>query len=171
MKEETAFRGLERALACLEKGLEGKEWLVGREGVSLGDLSVASALVPGFLLVIDEEVRGRFLGVVRWYERVVGWRGLGRLWGRRLLLRSGRVPQFRVMDIPYVQLLRYSFFSFSESCIATLGPCSSQTNGLYPSLFFALSMQKCLVMQLSQAFVLVSGGSPSLNTQNFRSSI
>ncbi|ODM19692.1 hypothetical protein SI65_04678 [Aspergillus cristatus] len=92
VKEETAFKGLERALGCLEKSLEGKEWLVDGEEVSLGDLSVASALVPGFLVVIDEEMRGRFPGVVGWYERVIGLEGVREAFGKKVFVEKRQGP-------------------------------------------------------------------------------
>lgn len=87
-KEEAALNGLERALGCLETCLEGKTWLGDGEGVSLGDLSIASALVPGFMLVIDEEIRGRFPGVMGWYERVIGVEGVREAFGEKIFIEK-----------------------------------------------------------------------------------
>lgn len=87
-KEEAALNGLERALGCLETCLEGKTWLGDGEGVSLGDLSIASALVPGFILVIGEEIRGRFPGVMGWYERVIGVEGVREAFGEKIFIEK-----------------------------------------------------------------------------------
>ena len=53
-----------------EKEGEGK-WLAGTEKASLADLAVCGSLYAGFLLYIDEEMRGEYPGVVGLYERLL----------------------------------------------------------------------------------------------------
>nr|P9WEZ8.1 RecName: Full=Glutathione S-transferase-like protein [Aspergillus aculeatus ATCC 16872] len=67
-------KGLEEALAVVERHLAvgEKEFLATEGELSLVDLTLASALFWAFMHYIDEEMRGRFPRVVRWYLRVVG---------------------------------------------------------------------------------------------------
>lgn len=79
--EKAAFGGMVKALDVLEAQLKGKKWLNGGEKISMADISVAGGLVWGFGMVIDQELRGKYTGVVEWYERVLEVEGVKEAFG------------------------------------------------------------------------------------------
>lgn len=91
-KEAVSMASLERGLACLEQCLEGREWLVDGEKLSLADISVASALIVGFMLIVDGEMRGRYPGVVGWYERLIETEGVKEVFGGKILVDKCKSP-------------------------------------------------------------------------------
>ncbi|KAL4965417.1 Alpha/Beta hydrolase protein [Aspergillus stella-maris] len=77
--EEKALEGLRRALACLEAHIASKkegEWITTAQALSLADLSLASSLYWGFMLIIDENMREEFPGATGWYKRVIAEEGV-----------------------------------------------------------------------------------------------
>src|SRR5699024_5839315 len=58
--ETSALTSLDRAVSTLETHLQGKEYYLAGGRLSLADISVASALVWGFSMVIDAEWRAKF---------------------------------------------------------------------------------------------------------------
>lgn len=65
-----AKEDLKRALAVLERHLLHRTYLVGNK-VTLADITVASALVYPFKLVLDKDFRKPFSNVVRWFTTIV----------------------------------------------------------------------------------------------------
>ncbi|RAH68495.1 uncharacterized protein BO66DRAFT_326781 [Aspergillus aculeatinus CBS 121060] len=88
-------KGLEEALAVVERHLAGgereKDYLATEGGLSLADLTLASALFWAFMHYIDEEMRGRFPRVVRWYLRVVGAERVREVFGEPCLVAVRKV--------------------------------------------------------------------------------
>ncbi|KAL4795776.1 Alpha/Beta hydrolase protein [Aspergillus venezuelensis] len=77
--EEKALGGLRRSLGCLETHLASREaggWVATVKAISLADLSLASSLYWGFMLVIDESMRQEFPTVTGLYKRVIGEEGV-----------------------------------------------------------------------------------------------
>ncbi|PLN86699.1 glutathione S-transferase [Aspergillus taichungensis] len=90
--EETAIGKIERAFRTLEKTLENQEWLAGGEKLSLGDITVASALVWGFSTAIDKEIRDKYPKVMAWYARVVETEGVKEAFGELQYVVKREVP-------------------------------------------------------------------------------
>lgn len=79
---------LERSLECLETHLKDRTWFVGNEKLSLADITVAAALVWGFSLVIDAEMRQKFPSVVTWYERMLEAEGVKQAFGEKKFIEK-----------------------------------------------------------------------------------
>ncbi|KAJ5666588.1 hypothetical protein N7462_010997 [Penicillium macrosclerotiorum] len=62
---------LERTLACMETHLKGRIWFASSDKISMADISIAAALVWGFSMVIDAEMRQKYPITLAWYERVL----------------------------------------------------------------------------------------------------
>lgn len=80
--EKAGMVSLERALACLETHLEGRTWLASEGKLTLADISAAAALVWGFSMVIDAEMRTKYPRVVDWYKRTVDSDGVKQAFGQ-----------------------------------------------------------------------------------------
>ncbi|KAH8896072.1 glutathione S-transferase [Thozetella sp. PMI_491] len=62
---------LPRWLDHLERGLQGKRWLLGDSaGPSLADLTVSAVILFGYLTYIDAEMRAKYPETLRWFEQV-----------------------------------------------------------------------------------------------------
>ncbi|CAI7638783.1 hypothetical protein N7533_010377 [Penicillium manginii] len=81
--ETKALERLERSLACLETHLQGRTWFVDGDKISMADITVASALVWGFAMAIDAEMRPKYPTVVAWYERVLQQEGVKQAFGEK----------------------------------------------------------------------------------------
>lgn len=79
--EVTSIERLTKSLHCLEKVLEGRKWFGDGEKLSLADITVASALVWGFGVVIDKEMRESLPNLVAWYERTIQTEGVKEAFG------------------------------------------------------------------------------------------
>ncbi|RDA87820.1 hypothetical protein CP532_2950 [Ophiocordyceps camponoti-leonardi (nom. inval.)] len=90
-KEVRALARMEKALDVVERHLGGRKWLVGEQGLSLADLTLASALVWAFLHVIDERMRERFGNVAGWYLRTIGDEEVRDVFGPPSLISVRRV--------------------------------------------------------------------------------
>ena len=89
--ETSALASLDRAVSTLETHLQGKEYLA--EGrLSLADISVASALVWGFSMLIDAEWRAKFPTVLAWYERVTETAGVKEAFGEKKFIEKRKAP-------------------------------------------------------------------------------
>ncbi|KOS43539.1 hypothetical protein ACN38_g5568 [Penicillium nordicum] len=84
---------LERSLGCLETHLKDRTWFVSNEKLSLADITVASALVWGFSLAIDAEMRQKFPSVVTWYERTLQAEGVKQAFGEKNFIEKRQGPQ------------------------------------------------------------------------------
>ena len=91
--EETNIARLERSLTCLETHLKDRTWFVGNEKFSLADITVASALVWGFSMVIDAEMRQKFPSVITWYERIIEAKGVKEAFGEKKYIEKRQGPQ------------------------------------------------------------------------------
>lgn len=80
--EKAGMVSLERALACLETHLDGRTWLASEGKLTLADISAAAALVWGFSMVIDAEMRTKYPRVVDWYKRTVDSDGVKQAFGQ-----------------------------------------------------------------------------------------
>lgn len=81
--ETAALQKLERSLGLLETHIRGRTWFATEDKLSLADITVASALLWGFALVIDEEMRKSCPSVVAWYERTVDTDGVKQAFGEK----------------------------------------------------------------------------------------
>lgn len=81
--ETNALQRLERSLVCLETHLKGRTWFVNNDKLSLADITVASALVWGFSMVIDAEMRQKYPTTVAWYERTIEADGVKQAFGEK----------------------------------------------------------------------------------------
>ncbi|KAJ5586637.1 hypothetical protein N7450_006424 [Penicillium hetheringtonii] len=81
--ETKSLERLERSLACLETHLKGRTWFVDADKVSMADITVASALVWGFSMVIDAEMRQKYPTVCAWYERTIQQDGVKEAFGEK----------------------------------------------------------------------------------------
>ncbi|KAJ5167549.1 uncharacterized protein N7482_006330 [Penicillium canariense] len=81
--ETNNLQRLERSLACLETYLKGRTWFVSNDKVSMADITVASALVWGFSMVIDAEMRQKYPITVAWYERTIELDGVKQAFGEK----------------------------------------------------------------------------------------
>lgn len=88
--ENAALERLERSLACLETHLKGRTWFTGNQ-VSLADITVASALVWGFSMAIDAEMRPKYPLTVAWYERTLEVEGVKQAFGEKKLIEKRQV--------------------------------------------------------------------------------
>lgn len=89
--ETSALASLDRAVSTLETHLQGREYLA--EGrLSLADISVASALVWGFSMLIDAEWRPKFPTVLAWYERVTETEGVKEAFGEKKFIEKRKAP-------------------------------------------------------------------------------
>lgn len=82
-KEKAALARLDRSLSCLDGHLKGRTWLATQEKLSLADISAASALIWGFGMVIDAEMRKKYPAVVEWYERTLETKGVKEAFGEK----------------------------------------------------------------------------------------
>lgn len=84
--ETKALERLERSLACLDTHLQGeggRTWFVPGDKISMADITVASALVWGFAMAIDAEMRSKYPAAVAWYERVLQQEGVKQAFGEK----------------------------------------------------------------------------------------
>ncbi|PWY89888.1 translation elongation factor eEF-1B gamma subunit [Aspergillus heteromorphus CBS 117.55] len=95
--EKLALEKLGRSLGYLDKHLAGKTWVAGTEKLSLADISVASALVWGFSMVVDAEMRRSYPNVIAWYERTIESDGVREALGPRTTSRRGRRAATRLL--------------------------------------------------------------------------
>jgi elongation factor 1-gamma len=79
--ETNALQRIERSLAFLDTHLKGRTWLAGEGKISMADITVASALVWGFSMIIDAEMRTKCPLTVAWYERVIAVDGVKEAFG------------------------------------------------------------------------------------------
>lgn len=81
--EEKALGSLRRGLQCLESHLAARqgEWVANSAGLSLADLTLASSLYWGFMLVIDASMREEFSAVDAWYRRAIVQDGVSGVFG------------------------------------------------------------------------------------------
>ncbi|KAJ5826482.1 hypothetical protein N7447_003245 [Penicillium robsamsonii] len=91
--EETNIARLERSLDCLETHLKGRIWFVGNEKLSLADITVASALVWGFSMAIDAEMRQKYPSVIAWYERLIAAEGVKEAFGEKNYVEKRQGPK------------------------------------------------------------------------------
>ncbi|PYH88412.1 hypothetical protein BO71DRAFT_391645 [Aspergillus ellipticus CBS 707.79] len=82
--EKSAAKGMEFALSVVERHLEQEGYLV--KGLSLADLTLASALYWAFMHYLDETERRRFPRTVRWYLRTIGSQGVSQVFGEPVLV-------------------------------------------------------------------------------------
>jgi elongation factor 1-gamma len=85
--EVQALEGLNRALAALETSLKGKAWVAGTK-LSLADISLASCLVFGYKLVIDDEIRPKYPNVLSHFKRVVNTDGVKEVFGEPIFVQK-----------------------------------------------------------------------------------
>lgn len=85
--ETNALQRLERSLACLETHLKGRTWFAGNQ-LSLADITVASALVWGFSMSIDAEMRQKYPLTVAWYERTLEADGVKQAFGEKKFIEK-----------------------------------------------------------------------------------
>ncbi|KAJ5188231.1 hypothetical protein N7491_004555 [Penicillium cf. griseofulvum] len=90
--EVTNLGRMERSLACLETHLKGRTWFVGNDKLSLADITVASALVWGFSLSIDAEMRSKYPTVISWYERFLESDGIKEAFGEKKYVEKRQAP-------------------------------------------------------------------------------
>ncbi|KAI9372859.1 glutathione S-transferase [Aspergillus egyptiacus] len=90
--EDKALSNVDRALGALEKALNGRTWLA-TEKLSLADISVAAALVWGFKLVLDSEIRAKYPVLMAWYKRVMDSEGVKEAFGETTFIEKRQVPQ------------------------------------------------------------------------------
>ena len=91
-KTETAnLERLDRSLACMETALKGRTWFAG-DKLSLADITVASALVWGFSMVIEKEAREKYPTVVAWYERTLEAEGVKQAFGEKKYIDKRSAP-------------------------------------------------------------------------------
>jgi len=86
--ETDGLQRLERSLTCLETQLKGRTWLVNGDKLSLADITVASALVWGFSMVVDAEMRQKYPAVVAWYERTLETDGVKQAFGEKKFIEK-----------------------------------------------------------------------------------
>ncbi|KAH8422603.1 glutathione S-transferase family protein [Aspergillus melleus] len=95
-KEKVALEHLNHSLGVLEKHLKsrGKKWLSSTEeqGLSLADISVASALTWGFARIIDAEMRAKYPTVVEWFKRTVETEGVKQAFGEQVFVERRAAP-------------------------------------------------------------------------------
>ena len=91
--EEFNLGRLERSLACLETHLKGRTWFVSNEKLSLADITVAAALVWGFSMAIDAEMRAKYPSVVAWYERTLETEGVKQAFGEKSFIEKRQGPK------------------------------------------------------------------------------
>ncbi|KAJ5114265.1 hypothetical protein NUU61_000024 [Penicillium alfredii] len=89
--EESALQRLERSLTCMEAHLNGRTWFVS-DSFSLADISLAAALVWGFSMAIDAEMRQRFPLTVSWYDRTLSVEGMRQAFGEKNFVEKRQVP-------------------------------------------------------------------------------
>lgn len=95
--ETAGMASLERAMGFLETHLinrekEGKKWLATEEKLSLADISVASALIWGFSMIIDAEMRPRFPTVLAWYDTTLASEGVKQAFGEKKFIEKRKAP-------------------------------------------------------------------------------
>lgn len=91
--ETNSLQRLERSLACLETHLNGRTWFVGDDKLSMADITVASALVWGFSLTIDAEMRQKYPLTVAWYERTLEAEGVKQAFGEKKFIEKRQAYQ------------------------------------------------------------------------------
>jgi elongation factor 1-gamma len=91
--EETNLGRLVRSLDHLETHLKDRTWFVDGDKLSLADITVASALVWGFSMVIDAEMRKKYPSVVGWYERTLEAEGVKEAFGEKKYVEKRQGPQ------------------------------------------------------------------------------
>jgi len=90
--ETAAFASLDRAVRTLETHLQGRKWLASQENLSLADISVASALVWAFSMILDDELRPQYPTVLAWYERVLDSEGVKQAFGEKKFIEKRKAP-------------------------------------------------------------------------------
>jgi len=90
--EQTNLERLERSLTCLETYLQGRTWFAGGDKLSLADITVASALVWGFSMAIDAEMRPKYPTVISWYERTLESKGVKEAFGEKKYVEKRSAP-------------------------------------------------------------------------------
>lgn len=90
--EVNALQRLERSLACLETYLKGRIWFAG-DKISMADITVASALVWGFSMAIDAEMRAKYPLTVAWYERTLETDGVKQAFGEKNFIEKRQAHQ------------------------------------------------------------------------------
>lgn len=90
--EINALQRLERSLACLETYLKGRSWFAG-DKISMADITVASALVWGFSMAIDAEMRQKYPVTVAWYERTIEADGVKQAFGEKNFIQKRQTHQ------------------------------------------------------------------------------
>ncbi len=91
--EETSIARLERSLESLETHLKDRVWLVEGEKLSLADITLASALIWGFSMAIDAEMRQKYPSVIAWYERTLEVDGVQEAFGEKKYIEKRQGPQ------------------------------------------------------------------------------
>ncbi|KAL2833895.1 glutathione S-transferase [Aspergillus cavernicola] len=91
--EDRAIASLERALGALERHLPGRTWLASEEKLSLADIAVASGLVWGFNLVLDQEICAKYPGVISWFHKVTESEGVKEAFGETKFVEKRQPPQ------------------------------------------------------------------------------
>ncbi|KAJ5387238.1 hypothetical protein N7509_009779 [Penicillium cosmopolitanum] len=94
-KEKISLERLERSLGFLEEHLkDGKVWLSSSEkqGLSLADITVASALTWGFSRVIDVEMRAKYPVLEEWFKRTIQAEGVKQAFGEQTFVEKRTTP-------------------------------------------------------------------------------
>jgi elongation factor 1-gamma len=73
---------------------DGKKWITSRseQGLSLADITVASALKWGFARVIDAEMRAKYPFVVEWFKRTIETEGVKQAFGEQIFVEKTTIP-------------------------------------------------------------------------------
>jgi elongation factor 1-gamma len=90
--EQSNLERLERSLACLESHLKNHTWFAGGDKLSLADITLAAALVWGFSMAIDKDMRKKYSTVVEWYERTIESKGVKEAFGEKKYIEERSVP-------------------------------------------------------------------------------
>lgn len=90
--EINALQRLERSLACLETYLKGRTWFA-EDKISMADITIASALVWGFSMAIDAEMRQKYPVTVAWYERTIEADGVKQAFGEKKFIEKRQTHQ------------------------------------------------------------------------------
>ncbi|EYE98797.1 glutathione S-transferase family protein [Aspergillus ruber CBS 135680] len=90
--ETAALASLDRAVKTLETHLQGRTWLASEEKLSLADISVASALVWAFSMILDAELRPQYPTVLAWYDRVLETEGVKQAFGEKKFIEKRKAP-------------------------------------------------------------------------------
>lgn len=90
-KEDAMMKAVDR----LELYLQHHEWLGGKTGLNLADLSMAAACYWPFLFLWEENVRSKYPKVLDWYKRVLNQdEGVKKAFGGEPQFCQQRLPPF-----------------------------------------------------------------------------